>query len=41
MREFEKIRGLVIFDWYFSERMEIISTGEKGNEREECHTSLF
>ena len=32
MRAFEKIRGLLIWDWYFSWRMEIISTEKKGNE---------
>ena len=33
---FQKIRGLVIWDWYFSGRMEIISTEEKVKERKEC-----
>ena len=33
---FKKIRGLVILDWYFSGRMETISTPEKGNKRKEC-----
>ena len=31
----EKKRGLVILDWYFGERMEINSAGEKGKKREE------
>ena len=30
MHAFEKLRGLVILDWYFRGRMETISTGEKG-----------
>ena len=33
MRAFEKMRELVIWDWYFSGRMETISTKKKGNER--------
>ena len=37
MHAFEKIRKLFIWDWYFSGRMETISTKEKGNERKECH----
>ena len=36
MRAFEKIRELVIWDWYFSGRMETISTKKKGNERKGC-----
>ena len=32
----EKIRGLVIWDWYFSGRMQVISTKKKGNERKGC-----
>ena len=36
MRAFEKIRGLVIWDWYFSGKMETISTKKKGNERKGC-----
>ena len=35
MSAFDKIRGLVIRDWYFSGRMETISTKKKGNERKE------
>ena len=35
MRVFEKIRGLVIWDWYFSGRMETISTKKKGKERKQ------
>ena len=33
MRVFEKIKELVIWDWYFSGRMETINTKEKGNEK--------
>ena len=29
----KKIVGLVIWDWYFSGRMETISTKEKGNKK--------
>ena len=36
MHAFEKIRELVILDQYVRGMMEIISTGEKGNERKEC-----
>ena len=36
MRAFEKMRELVIWDWYFSGRMETISTKKKGNERKRC-----
>ena len=36
MCAFEKIKELVIWDWYFSGRMEAISTKKKGNERKEC-----
>ena len=36
MHAFEKIRELVIWGWYFSGRMETISTKKKGNERKEC-----
>ena len=36
MHAFGKIRGLVIYDWYFSWRMEIISTEKKGNKRKGC-----
>ena len=36
MHAFWKIRGLVIWDWYFSGRMETISMKKKGNERKEC-----
>ena len=36
MRAFEKMRELVIWDWYFSGRMETISTKKKGNESEGC-----
>ena len=36
MHAFEKIRGLVIQDWYFSGRMEIISREKKENERKGC-----
>ena len=32
MRAFEKIRELVIWDWYFSGRMETISTKKIGIE---------
>ena len=40
MRAFEKIRELVISDWYFSGRMETISEKEKGNIIKECHWYL-
>ena len=33
MRAFQKKRGLDIQDWYFSERMEINSAGEKDKKR--------
>ena len=36
MRAFEKIKELVIWDWYFSGRMETSSRKKKGNERKEC-----
>ena len=36
MRAFEKIRELVILDWYFSGRIEITSTWKKCNKRKEC-----
>ena len=36
MHAFGKIRELVILDWYFSGRMETISTKKKGNERKGC-----
>ena len=36
MSAFDKIRGLVIRDWYFSGRMETISTKKKGKERKGC-----
>ena len=39
MHAFEKIRGIVIWDWYFSERMETISMKKKGNERKECQNT--
>ena len=36
MHAFEKNRVLVIWDRYFSGRMQMISTKKKGNERKEC-----
>ena len=36
MHAFEKIRELVILDWYFSGRIEITSTWKKCNKRKEC-----
>ena len=36
MHAFEKIWGLVIWDWYFSGRMEKSSMKKKGNERKGC-----
>ena len=41
MRAFEKNRGLEIWDWYFSGRMETISMKKKGNERKECHKTCY
>ena len=39
---FEKIIELVIWDWYFSARMETISMKVKGNERKGCrYVTLF
>ena len=35
MRAFKKKRGLVNWDWYFGERMEISSMCEKGTKRKE------
>ena len=36
MHAFEKIRELVIWDWYFSGRIETISGKEKDHERKGC-----
>ena len=40
MHALEKFRGLVIWDWYFRRRMEMISTQKKGNERKECGNNI-
>ena len=32
----KKIRGLVIWDWYFNGRIETMSTKKKDNERKGC-----
>ena len=41
MRAFEKHKGLVIWDWYFSGRMGTISMKKKGNERTECCKTCY
>ena len=41
MHAFEKICQLVIWDWYFSGRMEMITTKNIGNERKECWILVF
>ena len=39
MCAYEKIRVLVIWDWYFSGRMETICTKKKGIERKGCQNT--
>ena len=41
MRVFEKIRGLVIWDWYFSGRMEMTSTKRKVTKERDLGNSVL